>query len=104
MGECRGGGWPFLAKPASAMGEGTVLMASGGLLSLFKVFFSTCALIVACASDHGGGGPFLAKPASAMGEGTVSMASDGLLFIFKVSGLSAICVSDSGRVDVWGRL
>ncbi|CAL8337695.1 unnamed protein product [Boreogadus saida] len=64
-----GGGWPFLAKPASAMGEGTVLMASG---------FSTCALIVACVSDHGGGWPFLAKPASAMGEGTVSMASGGL--------------------------
>ena len=55
MGECRGGGWPFLAKPASAMGEGTVVMASGGLLSLFKV-----------------------------------------------CGLSAICVSDSCRVDVWG--
>ncbi|CAL8283783.1 unnamed protein product [Boreogadus saida] len=26
------------------MGEGTVLMASDGLLSLFKVFFSTCAM------------------------------------------------------------
>ncbi|CAL8348763.1 unnamed protein product [Boreogadus saida] len=65
------------------MGEGTVLMASGGLLSLFKVFFSTCALIVACASDHGGGWPFLAKPASAMGKGTVSMASGGLLSLFK---------------------
>ena len=53
---------------------------------------------------RGGEWPFLAKPASAMGEDMVSMASDGLLSFFKVCGLSAICVSDSGRVDVWGRL
>ena len=53
---------------------------------------------------RGGGWPFLAKPASAMGEGTVSMVSGGLLSLFKVCGLSAICVADSGRVDVWGRL
>ena len=38
------------------------------------------------------------------GEGTVLMASGGLLSLFKVCGLSAICVSDSGRVVVWGRL
>ena len=32
------------------------------------------------------------------------MASGGMLSLFKVCGLSAICVSASGRVDVWGRL
>ena len=37
---------------------------------------------------------------SDVGEGTVLMASGGLLSLFKV----CICVSDSGRVDVWGRL
>ena len=51
---------------------------------------------------RGGGWPFLAKPASAMGEGMVSLVSGGLWSLFKVCGLSAICVSDSGRVDVWG--
>ena len=53
---------------------------------------------------RGGRWPFLAKPASAMGEGMVSLASDGLLSLFRVFGLSAICVSDSVRVEVWGRL
>ena len=48
--------------------------------------------------------PFLAMPTSAMGEGMVSMALGGLLSLFKACGLSAICVSDSGTVDVWGRL
>ena len=54
--------------------------------------------------QRGGEWSFLAKSASAMGEGMVSMASGRLLSLFKVCGLSAICVSDSGRVDVWGRL
>ena len=43
-GSARGGGWPFLAEPASAMGEGMVSMGSGGLLSLFKV----CGLSAPC--------------------------------------------------------
>ena len=34
------------------------------------------------------------------GEGMVSMASGSLLSLFKVCGLLAMCVSDSGRVDV----
>ena len=37
-----------------------------------------------------------------MEEGTLSMVTGRLLSLFKVCGLSAICVADSGRVDVWG--
>ena len=39
-----------------------------------------------------------------MGEGTLSMVTGRLLSLFKVCGRSAICVSDSGRVDASGRL
>ena len=38
------------------------------------------------------------------GGGHVSMVSGRLLSLFKVFGLYAICVADSGRVDVSGRL
>ena len=53
---------------------------------------------------RGGGWPVLTKAASAKGGGMVSMVSGRLLSLFKVCGLSALCVSDSGTVDVWGRL
>ena len=65
-------------------GAGVVVVAMGGM---------RLEVIV-----HGG----VQRRGVAVGEGMVSKESGGPLSLFKACGLSAIRVSDSGTVDVWG--